>query len=156
MSYGLQQVFEESVSAVTATNTVELGTERWQDGVKCIYVYNKSTSTAAVKHGVVYSASSGYSVTVSCVAAAGTRCAGVVVHTELDPSDYGWIAVKGNVHVTSSGLSAIVQGDKIYMDGETGTFGRPTGGTGWTGHVAGEATGSTDTAGTFAAFINVG
>lgn len=152
-NYGLQQVFEESVSATTATPSIQLGTERWENGKKYVYVYNKSTSTAATKYGVVYSAASGYSVTVSSVI--GELCAGVVVHTDLQPTTYGWVCTRGHVDLYSAGTSAIVVGDKVIMDA-LGDFTRPSGGTAWTGMVVGIATQATTTAGTFNAFINVG
>jgi len=152
-NFGLQTTFEESVSAVTATNSVAIGTERWENGRKYIYAYNKSTSTAGVGYGVVYSAASGYSVTVSSIA--GENLAGVVINADIGPTEYGWIVVKGHVPVQSSGNSAIAQGNKLILD-TVGAFTRTTGATGYTGIVAGVATGSTATAGTFAAFINVG
>jgi hypothetical protein len=152
-TYGLQQVFEESVSAVTATPSIAIGTERWVNGKKYVYVYNGSTSTASVKYGVVYSANSGYTVTVSSIVA--ESLAGVVVHTDIPTINYGWVCTKGHVALTSSGLSAIVVGDKVIL-GALGTFTRSTGGTGWSGYAQGTATGATTTAGTFSAFINLG
>lgn len=148
---GLQQLFEESVSAVTATNSVELGTERWEDGRKYVYMYNKSTSTASTKYGVVYSASSGYSVTISSVG--GEQLAGVVYNADIPPTEYGWVCVKGHVPLTSSGNSAIAAGNRVVLDA-AGTFTRSTGGTGYTGVVVALPTGATETAGTFAAFVN--
>lgn len=153
MASGLQQIFEESVSAVTATNSVTLGTERWEGGRKYRYVYNKSTSTAAAKYGVVYSSASGFSVTVSSLK--GEFCAGVVYNADIPPTNYGWICVNGFCPVTSSGNSAIVQGHPIILDA-SGAFTIASGGTAGTGHVVGGATGTTDTAATFMAFINVG
>jgi len=152
-NYGLQQIFEESVSAVTATPSIAIGTERWDGGKKYLYVYNKSTSTASTKYGVVYSAASGYSVTVSSIA--GEMLAGVVVHADIPAVNYGWGCTRGHVVLQSAGTSAIAVGDKVILDA-LGDFTRTSGGTAWTGFVCGIATSDTATAGTFAAYINVG
>lgn len=88
-----QMLFTESVSAVTSTATVDLGTRRRQGLNEYVYVYNKSTSTIQIGLGAVYSASSGYSVTVSSVT--GDVCAGVVKHNDIGPTQYGWLCVKG-------------------------------------------------------------
>jgi len=151
--YGLQQVFEESVSAVTATPSVQLGTERWEGGRKYIYMYNKSTSTASTKFGVVYSASSGYSMTISSVV--GEQLAGVVVNADIPTVNYGWVCVKGHVAVTSDTATAPVAGGKLIC-GDLGYMTMPSGGTSWTGMVAGVVTAGTAATATFAAFINVG
>jgi hypothetical protein len=51
--YGRQELIEESVSQVTATNSVELGTRRIHSGNEYTYVYNKSSSTASVGYAMV-------------------------------------------------------------------------------------------------------
>jgi len=109
---GLQQLFEESVSAITATNSVQLGSERWKDGNKYRYIYNKSSSTAAVGKAMVYiganaSASSGFSLTVSSTAG-DYDLGGVVYHTDIEPRNYGWVVVNGVIPgcETSSGTTA--------------------------------------------------
>lgn len=153
---GLQQIFEESVSAVTATPSIQLGTERWKNGIKYQYVYNKSSSTASVGYAVVRigangSASSGYSVTVSSVSRTGDL-AGVVVHTDIAAGSYGWVAVKGAVTAnTDSGATA---GYAVIM----GTDGKFISASGVTNpvHVAVALTAQTvsTTTNTFTAFVN--
>jgi hypothetical protein len=149
-NYGLQRVFEESVSAVTAKPSVDLGTERWQGGKKYVYMYNASTSTALVKLGVTYSGMSGYSMTQSSIA--GEGCAGVVYNAQIGPTEYGWVCVRGHVPVTSLGEAATVKGCGLTI----GAYGAFAASTGASGIIVGYATGETATAGTFAAFINVG
>lgn len=150
-NYGLQSVFEESVSAVTASNSIQLGTERWQDGRLYRYVYNMSTSTATTKHGVVHSAASAHSVTISSVG--GEGLAGVVYNADIGPTEYGWVVIKGPVPLTSDGNSAIAAGDRVVL-GAAGAFTRSTGGTGYTGVVVATPVEATTTAGTFVAFVN--
>lgn len=156
-NYGLQEVILESVSATTATPSVELGTEYFKDGKVYKYVYNKATSTAAVNYGVVYSASSGYSVTVSSVS--GEKLAGVVVHADIAPSYYGWICTRGNVDATCSasyGVGGDSTSSKVILAGDGLFLGLTDGTHGWTGIVAGYATIGTDAAGTTNMFINCG
>lgn len=111
-NYGLQQLIEESVSAVTNTNSVALGTERWVNGNKYRYIYNKSSSQAVPGKAMVYiganaSASSGYSLTVSSVGG-DYDLGGVVEHATITTGAYGWICVNGVVSgcETSSGTTA--------------------------------------------------
>ena len=55
--------YEESVSQVTATNSVELGSRRWHQGEEYIYCYNAGSVSAPVRLGVRFvTAASGYSV----------------------------------------------------------------------------------------------
>lgn len=154
---GLQPLILESVSAVTATPSIELGTERWENGRKYVYMYNKATSTATVGLGVVYSAASGYSVTISSVA--GEYCAGVVREADIDPAYYGWIVTKGHVDVLAA--SAVALGNKLSMETD-GYFTSQQDGTasGWTGFGAvgwqGVCTANTAATATMGAFIVCG
>lgn len=155
-TYGLQQLFEESVSAVTATPSVQLGTERWENGRKYIYMYNKSTSTANATYGVVFSASSGYSVTISSIG--GEGIAGVVREAQIGPHEYGWVMVKGhtNLQLGANDTAVTVYNDKIKIDAN-GVFKISTGGVASIDSVIpGAPVGLTGTAGSFAAYINVG
>lgn len=95
-TYGYRDVFNESVSAVTATNTVALGTRRLEGGNEYIYTYNAAT-TAAIGYGVITSCNSGYSVVVST--AAGSRPLGIVQNEALITNNYGWVLTKGYAHV---------------------------------------------------------
>ena len=155
-NYGQQEILGESVSAVTATPSVELGTERFLDGNKYVYVYNKSTSTASVNYGVVYSAASGYSMTVSSVS--GDMLAGVVVHNDIPATYYGWVCTRGFVDATcgkSFGIGGDETSSKVFMVAD-GHFAGLTDGThGWTGCVAGYANLGCAVDGTTNMYINV-
>jgi len=92
MPYGTRLLFEESVSAITATPSVALGTRRVEGGNEYIYAYNANT-TAAVGRGVIASINSGYSFSVT--AAAGNVLMGVVQNTEFTAAYYGWLLTRG-------------------------------------------------------------
>lgn len=110
MAYGLQTVFEESVSAITATPSVPLGTRRIEGLKEYVYVYNAG-STAALGYGMITSCNSLGSVVVSSVS--GDVCAGIVQSTELTDSYYGWLQTKGPVNCESAdGVSA---GGPVYL-----------------------------------------
>ena len=67
MTVSNNEIYFESVSAVTATPSVEVGRRRIEGDEAYVYVYNTGSSTAGVNKGCVLSAVSGYSVTVSSV-----------------------------------------------------------------------------------------
>lgn len=92
--YSSPDLWNESVSAVTASNTVALGSRRWNKGTEYVYVYNNGT-TAAVGYGVIATATSAYSVTVT--SALGSRFFGIVQNASLTTNYYGWVAVQGPV-----------------------------------------------------------
>lgn len=151
---GPRQLFEESVSAVTATPSVNLGERRVEGGKEYVYVYNNGT-TAAIGYGVIQSLMSGFSVTVS--AALKDRCFGVVQNADLTTNYYGWVQVKGvaNVAVSADHATAAT-GEGLYLVAN-GTFGAVT--TGATGSTyqameAGYTLVSIGTSQTGAAYMN--
>ena len=103
--FGYPQGFTESVSAVTSTNSVQLGERRWEGGCEYVYMYNMSTSTIGVGYGVVQSAASAFSMTLSSIT--GDKCFGVVKNAQIGPTQYGWICVKGvtQVQLTDSAVA---------------------------------------------------
>lgn len=152
--YGLPTLFNESVSAVTATNTVELGTRKFEGKCEWVYVYNAGNSQIPPRYLVTLSGGTGYSGTVSTVADPYSRVCGVVVNATLTTGTYGWIAKDGVVDLISSGSTAIVAGYPI-IPGLDGKADAATGGTGTTGvgFCFGKALTATTTAGTFLAYI---
>jgi hypothetical protein len=115
-TFGVQMLFPESVSNVTATNSIALGTRRMEGGNEYVYVYNAGT-TAAVGYGLVASCNSGYSCTVTSVA--GDVLFGVVANADLTTSNYGWAVVKGPAHIYS--VNAIAAGAPVTL-GAAGAF----------------------------------
>ena len=115
MSNAGPTLYMESVSAVTATNSVALGSTRSDGTNRYVYVYNGGT-TAVVGAGVIISANSAYTVGVTSVL--GDLCAGVVKHADLKTNYYGWIAVKGPVSITmgsGAGVIAAAQGNGVAL-----------------------------------------
>ena len=109
-------LYTESVSAVTATNSVALGSRRTYGGASYVYVYNAGTATMPAGAGAILSANSGYSVLVS--SSLGDRCAGVVVHSDIAAGKYGWICTRGPVTVTlgaGEGVIAAALGNGISL-----------------------------------------
>ncbi len=102
-------VFFESVSIVTATPSVQLGAERMEAGEKYLYVYNTGSSTAGAGRGVILSAVTGYSVTVSSITNTGGFI-GVVKHSDIPTGSYGWILTRGFTKIIAVADSGIVSG----------------------------------------------
>jgi hypothetical protein len=122
---GMQYLFEESVSAVTATPSVDLGTRRFEGGADWLYVYNGSTNEAIDQYRgcKLASLSSGY--TVDCATAdpstiTAAILAGVAVNATISTGSYGWIMTRGQASIYNKG-SAAVGGDHIFL-AVSGTF----------------------------------
>lgn len=86
--------YNETVSNVTATPSVEVGTRRVYGDEDYLYVYNAGSSTAGVNKGVVVSAVSGYSITVSSTTMVDI-CVGHVKHAAIPTGSYGWVCTRG-------------------------------------------------------------
>ena len=136
---------EESVSAVTATNSVSLGSMRIEDGKEFRYVFNAGT-TAVVGKGVIQSVNSNYTVTVS--SAVGDRCFGVVVNADLTTENYGWVQTRGKAHVSVVGDHASAATGKGLALGANGGFGAVTTGATGSTWAAMEAARTLETIGT--------
>ena len=96
-------VFDESVSAVTATPSVELGSRRVWKGEEYVYCYNAggaAISTSLALGVVIVTAATGYSVAATSLADVHNPCVGVVKHTAIPAASYGWVMVKGFANVS--------------------------------------------------------
>jgi len=94
---GIQQLFQEGVSNVTATNSVELGTIRWVDNRSYRYAYNDGGEQISPGLGcVLVSGTTGYSVTITSVTDV-TPCFGVVFHNTATTSTFFWAVTQGYV-----------------------------------------------------------
>ena len=148
--YGVSPVAFESVSAVTATNSVDVGTVRQEGDEKYIYVYNAGNSQISVGHGATVSAVSGYSVTVS--SSAGDLCIGVVKHATLTTGTYGWLVTRGFVDsLAAPANSGVVAGAVVQLAAD----GKIVASAGAGGHVVGKAMAATASAGAFTGFISI-
>lgn len=90
----------ESVSNVTLTPSVMLGTQRTVAGVNYIYCYNNGNTQISVgQPATIQPASmlSGFSVCVSNAASqtGGELVVGVVYHNTMATAAYGWLVTKG-------------------------------------------------------------
>ena len=111
--YGADPIHFESVSAVTATNSVELGTLRMHDGEWYEYVYAIGCVSMGV--GATYSGTSGNSVVATGIVS-GEYCAGFVKHESITTGKYGWLMKKGVIDVDNGiASSAPADGDVVYL-----------------------------------------
>lgn len=86
----------ESVSNVTATNSVQLGTRITYQGEDYVYCYNAGNSSAPAGFGMIISGLSGNSVTVSSTAETDIpHC--FVKHATAATATYFWGLVRGVV-----------------------------------------------------------
>ena len=105
--YRVDPISFESVSSVTSTNSVDLGTRRHEAGIDYLYVYNAGASTIAQgKMGFIPSSQASniglFYVTGSNAASqAGCRAVvGVAHNADIAASKYGWLATRGVVFGT--------------------------------------------------------
>lgn len=100
MSKQVSPVFFDTVSHVTATPTVALGTVREESGELYLYVYNCGGDSAAVGKGMSRPASAYaglYSGSVSSVS--GDMPLGFVKNAAIPSGEYGWVLKRGLVTV---------------------------------------------------------
>jgi len=141
MAYSKQNLFTESVSAVTATPSVELGTRRVVGGAEYVYCYNGDT--VADKRCVVKPLTAGvsYTFTVSTVAGSITPCMGTVANATIAAGSYGWVLTKGYTKAVLEGLVTYVVAGALaparIIQSTDGTVDCATGGTGSTGLTIG-------------------
>jgi hypothetical protein len=144
---GLDPIAFESVSAVTATPSIDVGVRRVYNGEEYVYVYNNGGAQASPGFGLVVSALSGYSVTVSSTS--GQFAVGFVKHATLTTATYGWALVRGFLDGMTNGMAstALAAGDalQIAADGKVCK--------GETGPYIAAAMKATASAGTMSAFI---
>lgn len=131
MSFHGQNVVAESVSNVTATNSVELGTRRTVAGNDYIYVYNSGNAQISVgmPAGIgPNSMNSGYSVSVSNAASqlGGELVVGVCYHATLTTATYGWLLTKGFcVGVPDASQVSMNSGDRLAIGVDGGFVSYP-------------------------------
>lgn len=116
--YGLDPVQFESVSAVTATNSVDLGTIRYEAGEVYEYVYAVSCISMGI--GAVITGTSGFSV-IATGAVSGELCHGFAKHDSITTGKYGWLLKKGVVDAANGRASTapvINQVARLAADGK--------------------------------------
>jgi len=127
----ISPVLFESVSNVTSTNSVELGSRRRDaDGYEYIYCYNAGNSQLSPGFGcIVVSGTSGYSVTITSVAGGAHDFVGVVKHATVATAKYGWILYKGFSKLEAPADSTVTGANYLVLkaDGTFGTLSATTG-----------------------------
>ena len=118
--YDNPNLFTETISAVTATNTVQLGAVRYWNGGEYKYVYNGDTVAIAPGNAVNLS-SGGSGTTISASMTTGDAAYGVVQNATLTTNTYGWVLRRGIGMVTVASNS--VAATKILCVTGSGTFG---------------------------------
>jgi hypothetical protein len=103
----------ESVSNVTATNSVNLGETRVFRGEEYLYVYNAGTGSIAVGQFAVLSANSGYSVTVSSITSFDYPM-GFAKHAAIPAGSYGWLITRGFTSVNFASNTGGALSDLLY------------------------------------------
>lgn len=158
--FGYQNAFEESISAVTATPSVELGSRRIQNGEEYVYCYNAGGAAIDKNLGVkLITGASGYSVAATSLTDTVNPCVGIVRNVTMAAADYGWIMTKGFANVKYHANSTITADYAAVGLSTDGRFGLSAFGTSVVGtnNVAGFAIGAnTASGGTFYAFIRTG
>lgn len=127
--YGRPSTFNESVSAVTATPSQELGVIREERGDKYIYAYNNGNSQAIPGNCVMISALTGPSFTVSTVTSV-SPVFGVVKHATFTTGTYGWLLVTGFAPLKADASTGLAVGETVVA-GTDGVNQRITGATGY-------------------------
>jgi len=114
-SYSYKMVNEESVSAVTATPSVQLGTRRLVDGNEYVYCYNGG---GAANQGApcILTSTSGYTYVTTFATGADTNVAflGLLNNATCAAGSCAWVCTKGfgKAYVQSA---AIIAGDALWI-----------------------------------------
>lgn len=106
------------ISATTSSlgpNDPQVGTKITYNGEDYVFAFNKATSTANIGYAVIQTASTNYSFTVSSLTHSG-HAFGVVKHTQINPSEYGWLLTRGYVDaVNGMAGTAPAAGDLVEL-----------------------------------------
>jgi hypothetical protein len=151
--YGVGPVKFESVSAVTATPSVEVGTIIDEGDEKYLYVYNDGGAQINPGNLATVSQVTGYSVTVSTVTGA-DFVVGVCKHATLTTATYGWLMVRGFGPAKAPAAQSLVTGDMIGI-GVDGVCCLASNATNFVAGVIGKCVKGTASAGVGEAFFRI-
>ena len=94
--YSAHPILDESVSNVTATNSVDLGVRAYWLGEEYVYCYNAGGADIYPKYGVkLVTGASGYSIANTSLTNVTNYYVGVCKHSTITAGSYGWIMTKG-------------------------------------------------------------
>src|SRR5258707_684282 len=122
--YSLDSIDFETVSGVTATNSVELGTRKVYLGEQYVYCYNAGGADIYPTYGVkLVTGASGYSIANTALTDVANPAVGIVRHATIAASNYGWIMTRGFATMAYSTISVCSYNDYQNMAiGIGGTF----------------------------------
>lgn len=161
MGYNKENLLKESVSAVSTTASVPLGTRRVVDGSEYVYCYNGGT--IADQRLAVRPITAGVSYTFTVTTAAGfLPMIGTIANATCAASSYCWVLTQGYTKgILGGAITYSVAGAAApvrVVVGTNGVIDCPTGGTGTTGATIGFLTSAISdvTATSVGVYINTG
>ena len=96
MKYYGSTIYDEAISAVTATPSVGMGSRREHKGEEYVYCYNAGGGDIYPKYGVnVITGASGYSIANTGTTDTALPFVGVCKHATIAAASYGWIMTRG-------------------------------------------------------------
>ena len=118
MPYSYKLINEESVSAVTATPSVSLGTRRLEGKTEYIYAYNDG-SIAYQGTPVILTGCTGYSYVVTFATAVDAKATvlGIVQNATVAAGSYGWVAVRGFANARTVATAVALNDNLAVLDG---------------------------------------
>lgn len=127
MADTISPILFESVSNVTATNSVELGTRVRSGLIDYLYVYNGGNEQISKGEGGFLSPASmlsGMTVSVSNAASQSgmERFVGVAHNATITTGAYGFLAVRGPVHIALDGSEVSMNSNVKIVPGVDGGF----------------------------------
>lgn len=131
MSNSISPILEESVSQVTATNSVKLGTRVTVGGNDYLYVYNSGAATIAQGYGAFLPSASmnawaagSFCVSVSNAASqsGGDKLVGVAHNAAIPTLNYGWVCTRGIVNAIPDATQTQINSGVAVVPGVDGGF----------------------------------
>ena len=116
--FGNQQVFMDQLDADSATAQNELGTLRYEDGNRYMYVQNAASTDTVDKQAVIFLHAADYTITPTCVA---TKPIAGIAQSVISAGQYGWIQVGGMADATNR-ASDVDDGVQAYCASTTGVL----------------------------------
>jgi hypothetical protein len=141
MGFNSQPALQESVSAVTTTASVDLGTRRVVDGNEYVYCYNGATAADKALLVKPLTAGVSYTFSVTTVAHGVGPVIGVIKNATCAASSYCWVMTRGYGKGMISGAVTYSVGGALapvrVTQGADGTIDIGTAGIGTTGVTVG-------------------
>ena len=123
-AFGIREISDISPSNVCDTAKAAIGGTTVWKGDSYTYVFNGGNSEIPPGFGVIITATSGYTVTVSSLSGI-TPCFGVVRHATISTGDYGFVQTNGFCPLEADADTALSAGDNVVL-GDDGVHTRKT------------------------------